>query len=227
MQRVSPSINIIPTGRFSSKIFTPSLEKEKMQQRSIQTRDTILSASIKLFSQQGFERTSVEQICQEAGVSKGAFFHHFPTKQAVFMDILNTWLAGLDTQMKQTIETSRDVPQGLVEMATLTKDVFTAANGQLAMFLEFWDQSCHDPEVWKATVAPYRRYTELFAGFLKKGMEEGSIRTVDAEVAARTIVALAVGLLLQGLMDPQAAQWDSVAVKSMKILIEGLKRRSE
>jgi AcrR family transcriptional regulator len=198
-----------------------------MQQRSIQTREILLTAAIKQFSQLGFERTTVEQICQEAGVSKGAFFHHFPTKQAAFMAILETWLLGLDTQMTGMVAVARDVPQGLVEMASLTRDIFTAANGQLAMFLEFWTQSCHDPEVWKTTVAPYRRFTELFAGFLRKGMQEGSIRQMDAEAGARMIVALAVGLLLQGLMDPQAASWDSVAVQSMQYMMDGLKRRSE
>ena len=198
-----------------------------MQQRSIQTRETLLTAAIKQFSQQGYERTTVEHICQEAGVSKGAFFHHFPTKQAAFMAILETWLSGLDAQMTGMIAGASDVPQGLVNMTSLTRDIFTAANGQLAMFLEFWTQSCRDPEVWKTTVAPYRRFTELFAGFLRKGMQEGSIREVDAEAGARMIVALAVGLLLQGLMDPQAAQWDSVAVQSMQYIMDGLKRRSE
>jgi AcrR family transcriptional regulator len=198
-----------------------------MQQRSIQTREILLAAATKQFSQQGYERTTIEQICSEAGLSKGAFFHHFPSKQVAFMAILEAWLSGLDAQINGMVSEARDVPQGLVEMTTLTRDIFSVANGQLAMFLEFWTQSCRDPEVWKTTVAPYRRFTELFAGFLKKGMEEGSIRQVDAEAGARMIVALAVGLLLQGLMDPQAAQWDSVAVKSMQYIMDGLKRRSE
>ncbi len=198
-----------------------------MQKRSIQTREILLTAAIKQFSQQGYDRTTVEHICQDAGVSKGAFFHHFPTKQSAFMAILEGWLSGLDTQMTGMIAGARDVPQGLVEMTSLTRDIFTAANGQLAMFLEFWTQSCRDPEVWKTTVAPYRRFTKLFASFLKKGMAEGSIRQVDAEAGARMIVALAVGLLLQGLMDPQAAQWDRVAVQSMQYIMDGLKRRSE
>lgn len=196
-----------------------------MQERSQETRSNIINAGLNLFSRHGYDATGVAEICAEAGVSKGAFYHHFPSKQAVFVSILDDWLNALDAQMTYMVANASNIPQALFEMATLTRGIFSAADGHLGMFIEFWDQSLHDPEIWKATVAPYRRYTELFAGFIKKGIYEGSIREVDADVAARTLVALAVGILAQGLMDPDSAEWDKITVKSMEIFINGLKRR--
>lgn len=198
-----------------------------MQQRSEETRTNILDASIRLFATQGFERTTVSEICTQAGVSKGAFFHHFPTKQDVFLQVLDNWLAVLDVQLKDLIASSSSVSDGLVQMAAISRDVFNQSNGQLGMFLEFWDQSRHDPEVWKVTVAPYRKYTQLFASYLRKGIAEGSIEQVDPDVAARTIVAMAVGFLLQNLMDPQATDWENTVVNSMTLLLNGLKRRTQ
>jgi AcrR family transcriptional regulator len=198
-----------------------------MQQRSEETRSNILDASIRLFAAQGFERTTVSEICSQAGVSKGAFFHHFPTKQDVFMRVLENWLAALDDQLKALIESSNSVSDGLVQMAAIGREVFNQSNGQLGMFLEFWEQSRHDPEVWKVTVAPYRKYTQLFASYLRKGIEEGSIEPVDPDMAARMIVAMAVGFLLQNLMDPQATDWENTVVDSMNLLLNGLKRRTQ
>jgi AcrR family transcriptional regulator len=198
-----------------------------MQQRSEETRSNILDASIRLFAVQGFERTSVSEICTQAGISKGAFFHHFPTKQDVFMQVLENWLAALDVQLKALIESSNSVADGLVQMAAIGREVFNQSNGKLGMFLEFWDQSRHDPKVWKVTVAPYRKYTQLFASYLRKGIEEGSIEPVEPEMAARMIVAMAVGFLLQNLMDPQATDWDNTVVDSMNLLLSGLKRRTQ
>jgi AcrR family transcriptional regulator len=198
-----------------------------MQERSQETRTNIVNAGLALFSRQGYDATGVAEICTEAGVSKGAFYHHFPTKQAVFVSILEDWLQELDEQMTAMVASTGNIPQALLKMATLTHGIFTAANGHLSMFIEFWDQSLHDPEIWKTTVTPYRRYTEIFAGFIRKGIAEGSIRDVDADVAARTIIGLAIGILAQGLMDPEAAEWDKVTVKSMQFFIDGLKRRDE
>jgi hypothetical protein len=47
---------------------------------------------------------------------------------------------------------------------------------------------------------------------------------VDADAAARMIVALAVGLLLQGLLDPQETDWAVTASQSMQILKVGIGR---
>ena len=58
-----------------------------MQNRSQQTRLRILNAALVIFARDGYDASSVNEICVEAGVSKGAFFHHFPSKEAIF-DVL-------------------------------------------------------------------------------------------------------------------------------------------
>jgi hypothetical protein len=143
------------------------------------------------------------------------------------MKVLDNWLAALDVQLKELIASSNSVSDGLVQMAAISRGIFSQSNGQLGMFLEFWEQSRHDPEVWKVTVAPYRKYTHLFASYLRKGIEEGSIEPVDPDMAARTIVAMAVGFLLQNLMDPQATDWENTVADSMSLLLNGLKRRTQ
>jgi AcrR family transcriptional regulator len=195
-----------------------------MQKRSEETRARILSAASDLFARNGYDATGVAEICQAAGVSKGAFYHHFPTKQQVFVALLEDWLAGVDARMGGFLAQGADIPQGLVAMTAITHEIFERASGQLPMFLEFWRESSHNPAVWKATIAPYRQYTDLFAGVIQRGVEEGSLRPVNPHSAARTVVALALGLILQGVMDPQGAAWTEVARDGMSLLVNGLSK---
>jgi AcrR family transcriptional regulator len=197
-----------------------------MQERSEITRNKILSSAAKQFAAEGYDRTAVADICEEAGISKGAFFHHYPTKQALFLAVLNAWLMDLDKQLAVVLQGSSNVAEGLVKMAELTSGVFDSADGQLGMFLEFWTQAIHDPQVWQATVAPYRRYAELFSGYLQAGIEDGSLRPMDTNMVSRVIVALALGMLLQGVMDPKGAQWDEMTKNGIQLLLTGLQRRS-
>ena len=195
------------------------------QQRGEETRSHILQAAEECFAQRGYDGVGVAEICRRAGVTKGGFYHHFSSKQAVFLELLTRWLAGLGTQIAAARGEAETVPEGFLQMARMTRQVFQAAGGQLPIFLEFLTQAMHDPEVWQATIAPYRQYRAFFRDMVEAGIAEGTLRPVDPEVAAQVIVSLAVGLVLQGLLDPDGADWGQVAEEGVQMLLEGLRRR--
>jgi AcrR family transcriptional regulator len=192
------------------------------QRRAEETRARILAAAEACFARSGYDGTGVAEICEQAGVTKGAFYHHFPTKQSLFLASLHGWLDRLDVGIEALRTTAPTVPDGLLSMAGMTRLIFQEGSGRLPIFLEYWDQASHDPEVWQATVAPYRRYRDLFAGIVRDGIAEGTLRPVDAETASVVIVALAIGLLLQGLLDPQGADWGLTMENGMQMLLDGL-----
>ncbi|MCJ7530209.1 MAG: TetR/AcrR family transcriptional regulator [Anaerolineales bacterium] len=197
-----------------------------MQARSEETRMNILSVAQGLFAQKGYEATGIMDICDAAGVSKGAFYHHFPSKQAIFMALLEDWLAQLDVLMQAVMAAAPNVPEGLVEMAGLTSSVFEAADTQFPLFLEFWIQAGRQPEIWQTVVAPYHRYQALFSSIFDKGIQEESLnQEISSAAAARVIIALAMGLLLQALFDPDGANWSQVTQEGVRMLMDGLIRR--
>jgi AcrR family transcriptional regulator len=198
-----------------------------MQQRSEETRSHILQSALTLFSKNGYDATSVAEICQAAGVSKGAFYHHFASKQAVFQSLLEGWLTSLNLQMDALLNSAPDVPAGFLSLASITGPVFRDAQGQFPMFLEFWTQSSRDPALWATAIAPYRHFLQLFSDTLTKGIQQGSIRPVDPKLTAQALIALAMGVVLQQVLDPQETAVDSVAELGMRLLFEGLKPSQE
>ncbi len=197
----------------------------RSQPRSEETRTRILDAAIECFASHGYDATGVAEICQRAGVTKGAFYHHFVSKQALFLDLLERWLAGLDAQLAVARSEATTVPEALHRMVGMLEQVFAVAAGQIPMFLEFWSKASRDPEVWQTTIAPYRRYHTYLTGLLEAGIAEGSLQPVDPAAAAHLLLSLGIGMLLQGLLDPQGADWGQVARKGLDILLEGLHRK--
>lgn len=194
-----------------------------MQQRSEETRSKILASAIKLFSTRGFNAASVDDICADAGISKGAFYHHFKSKQDLFLALLDSWLQTIDN----AIEASKDltVPETFMQITEAFPYLFATANEGLPMFLEFWLAASRDEKLWQAGIKPYRRYHKHFAALIKKGVEEGSFVKVDPELTSRMIISTAMGLLLQSLMDPKGAKWEKVARDSTNMLVNSLLRK--
>ena len=67
---------MIPTGRY---LHSTEIEMGP-QKRGEETRSRILDAAQGCFVQHGYDATGVAEICRSAGLSKGAFYHHFPSK---------------------------------------------------------------------------------------------------------------------------------------------------
>ncbi|MGQ9457452.1 MAG: TetR/AcrR family transcriptional regulator [Anaerolineae bacterium] len=194
------------------------------QRRGEETRNRILQAAEEGFAQNGYEATGVAEICQRAHLSKGAFYHHFPSKQAVFLALLDRWLDGLEAHLQGLRAQAASAPDALMQMADVAREVFHAARGRLPVFLEFLNKAARDPRIWQATITPYRRYRAFFAGLMEAGMAEGSLRRTDPEAAANALLSLAVGLVLQGVVDPDGADWGEIARESVRLLLEGISR---
>jgi len=197
-----------------------------MQIRSEETRIHILGAASHLFSESGYDAASVAEICTAAGVSKGAFYYHFPSKQALFLALLETWLQGLDAAFEKIQQEAVSVPQALQAMAQMAGNVLQSSDTSLPIILEFWMQAYRDPAIWEASIAPYRRYQNYFSSMLQRGIQEGTLHPVDPQIAARVTVSLGMGLLLQALFDTESTPWEKVVRQCVDLLLNGLSRRN-
>ena len=197
----------------------------KQQDRATHTKESILKAAEHLFAVQGYEATSVSMICDAAGVSKGAFYHHYKTKQSVFLELMQRWLKDLDEQLVLLNESTDDVKDGLLSMGEIVGHVLDVGGPQLPIFLEFLSRAIRDPAVWEATVEPFQRYRDFFAVHIQRGIDEESFREIAPQYAARVIIALAVGMLVQGLLDPDGEDWRDVTQEALQLLLHGMVAR--
>ena len=76
--------------------------------------------------------------------------------------------------------------------------------------------------VWQQVINPYRRYQRYFAAMIQEGIEEGSIKEVDPHKTARVVVGLAVGLLLQGVLDPHETDWSNTTQYGFQMILNDL-----
>lgn len=68
----------------------------KQDKKSERSRAAILEAALRLFSSQGYRGTSIREIAEEAGVSTGNVYHHFPDKETIFQTLLDQYWAAIE-----------------------------------------------------------------------------------------------------------------------------------
>jgi AcrR family transcriptional regulator len=95
----------------------------KQAERRAATSEAILTAARRLFGTQGFAATTMDEIAEGASVAKGAVYHHFKTKEAVFEAVFEQVSRDLVAEIDSTARAEKDV---LAAMVAGTQHYFAA-----------------------------------------------------------------------------------------------------
>lgn len=160
------------------------MTKRKLTKRGTQRREQIVEEAARLFAETGYHRTAVGDICDALGVGKGVFYWYFPSKEAVFTEVLQESLLSLRRAQQAAIA---DVPDPVARIEAGIKasiEFFRHNPGFLSViriasrYEEFAGLVTRGQEIVVADVASH----------LKEGMAAGSIRHGDPELMAHGIL---------------------------------------
>ncbi len=198
-----------------------------MQMRSLKTRDRILKNSRELFLLHGYETTGVAAICKKAQVSKGAFYHHFPSKHDVLLILIENWLRGVENRIEIIKKGTAPIPQQFTSMIPELSTIFDEAD-QIPMFLEFWIQSMRDPSIARRMIKPYFKFVSLFEKMFSQGVKEGSFpEGTDPRISSRLLIAFSLGMIMQCMIEPNGEDWQKVSQFSLDKFLTGLQKEQQ
>lgn len=141
--------------------------------RTLKTTTSILKAATRLTREKGWKNTSVHDICKEAGVSVGAFYHHFPSKQ----ELMNHSFLLFDATLGEHLPDGGGSPVRMMKRVLLTQTSFIVHEAG-TLITEYYQNILGDKN--KSAADPGRDYYRRVlhyareakeAGLLKSGME--------------------------------------------------------
>jgi AcrR family transcriptional regulator len=148
----------------------------------------LLEAATRLFAQQGFEGTSVAQIVKAAGMTKGALYHYFASKDDLLQEIYSRVLR-LQTRRLEEIADLPTPPAERLHSAAYDVVVTSIANLDDTTIFQ---RSMHllGPQARERVRQGRRYYHERFRAIVREGQERGDFRP---DVAADVVVAYFFG----------------------------------
>ena len=104
------------------------------------TRAAIIDAAAACFAEKGYAETGVAEICARAGISKGALYYHFESKQAIFLELVDIQLADLEEILEKTARDAKNIPESLLRLSHLIQGLIQSDyTGQA--FFRVWSQT--------------------------------------------------------------------------------------
>ena len=136
--------------------------------------ERLLAEATRLFAERGYDRTSVQEIVEAAGVTKGALYHYFGSKDDLLHEIYGRVLRLQTERLDAIAARGTDVRERLAEAAA---DVVVTSIENLDDTKIFF-RSMHQlsPEKQKAVRAERRRYHEKFRSLIEEGQRGGHFR---------------------------------------------------
>lgn len=188
------------------------------------SREKLMESATHLFFEEGYDATSMNDICKHAGVSKGSFYHYFETKQVLFLTLMEKWSGSvMQTVLSEPVPTRSNLKDVLVDLPYQFNEAFASIPKGFPMLVDFWRQAMADPAIWKMAVEPYRYFTGFFMRLVETGKSDGSIRKdVESENLARLLIAVAMGYMLEAAYDQEKGDWSAITSEGLKLLLEGI-----
>jgi AcrR family transcriptional regulator len=188
-------------------------------ERREQTRQELLTAAEACFVTNGFHATSVDQVAERAGYTKGAVYSNFAAKEDLFFAVYERRVEQRLTEVEPGLRQA-GAQQALDWLATTTIERRDRDDGWLAVFFEFWAHVLRHPELRDRFAAIHARFLEPLADAVRQLAEDRGL-TLPADLTASQVVlawnAMEVGLGLERLTQPQAV--DVVLARRMGWLL--------
>lgn len=142
-------------------------------ERVARKREQIATEAGRLFSTQGYERTSVANIAQAVGISQASIFYYFTDKAALFRAIFERDLPAAEALIARQSDAEKPVPAILDVLDELAKD---AANPSASgMVVELLRRVEHDPALISVVERTGKVLTDGLAALIARGITDGAI----------------------------------------------------
>lgn len=151
-------------------------------------REKIRAAAVQLFAEMGYHAAPLRNIAELAGIQAASIYYHYPSKQALLVEIMDTHMRQLNSSLEQIIAQPTGVAERLYEAIASHIRLHTTYKAEFFII---------DTEI-RALEAPYReqilalrdQYEHTLQRLLQEGVDSGVLRPTDVKVTSYALIAM-------------------------------------
>jgi len=193
------------------------------------TYNNILKAAEKCFAHDGFNGTTMDQISKEAGVSKGALYWYFKSKEELFVKLKEKNVAEVLETLTKLFAPMKSFDLKLAEASKLYFSLLTPRQRRVARLnMEFWAASSKISELNIMLNDQYNKLQAFLKSTIEGAIEKGELRKeIDSESLATILLATLDGLELHWTILEKDFDWQQIHDTFCDTILNGLKAKEK
>lgn len=184
----------------------------------------ILEAAMEVFVENGYANTRMDDIVSQSGLSKGALYHHYPSKKDLFIALIDHWEVYCFPDFYSRSGTDRSASDTLRDFAKAILDVFKEKKYVFLAEVEFWALSNQDQEINERSKSLYKKLLNLFELVLEKGVRNGEFNEMDTKMVSLIILTSFQGINWFCVFGEDQVSPETYIEESMNILIKSIEK---
>jgi AcrR family transcriptional regulator len=187
-------------------------------------REKIISASFLLFLEHGYKGVSIRKIQEVTQLSKGAIYHHFENKYAIYLAAIEAFYFDIIESVPGIEDGHLDFRtriinrmKGMIKLFSLIEQISPEKVAYpIRAFFRFQLESEKDDQIRDRTQVGLRKYDEIIVSVVQDGIDSGEIKVnLQAEIIAQQIIIMAEGLAIHN----STLKYDSEAFLNRQLVL--------
>ena len=196
-------------------------------ERRAHTRSCLMAAAGTIFSRRGLQQASIDEVAEEAGYTKGAFYANFKSKEELFLAMLDERFAARLSEIEDVVASEGDIEAQTRQAGTDFTEHLRANDEWERLFFEFAAYAARNDEFRAELVTRYRSLREaMTAAFSRYCSQHDIDPPIPMQQVALMTFAMANGFALEQLLEPEAVD-DDVYSTLLLIFFTGLRTLAE
>jgi TetR/AcrR family transcriptional regulator, repressor for uid operon len=182
-----------------------------------------VTAAWKCAATRGYRDMTVDDVCAEAKLSKGAFYGYFQSKRDLLVALLEDDASDIEMALEQQ---DRSASSMLAKLRGYARLLLERAEqpGRVQLRADLWTAMLTEKEVGVAFAQSMQRRRETLRSWIEQAVANGEIEEIPANAFASILLALSDGLMLHAAIAPTAFKWVNIR-SALNALLGGISRQ--
>jgi TetR/AcrR family fatty acid metabolism transcriptional regulator len=192
---------------------------------SEERRKQIMDAALMVFSSKGLHQARMEDIAQQADLSKGTLYWYFNSKEEIISTLLTNFFDREFLMIEEWAVQEEPARKLLQNLASLIVSDLLSIKPFMSIFYEFWAMSFRNEKVGRVIRESMQQYLALIVPVVQRGIDRQEFRDLDATDVSMAFGALVEGAILLWSYDLNNVDLQAMINKSVTIFLDGIENQ--